>query len=80
MAIKGKHDWIVSLYDSDNKIFDHWIIEDRYEHDAHSEAENEIDRRSQSEDIEDWTMVTKDPLQSKTGGRRKKPRRFHKGD
>jgi len=49
--------WIVRVYNEDDKIIDKWIIKDRSEHDALSEAENEMDRVSQREDYADWTMV-----------------------
>jgi len=49
--------WIVRVYDEDNKIIDKWIIEGRTESEALSEAENEMDRVSQREDYDDWTMM-----------------------
>jgi len=52
-----KKNWIVRLYNEGNKIFAKWIIKDRTEQEAQSEAENEVDRRSQFEDIDDWTMM-----------------------
>lgn len=50
-------DWKVKLYNGNDKVIGTFAIKGRTEHDAHSEAENEVDRRSQFEDIEDWTMT-----------------------
>jgi len=51
-----KQNWIVRVFDGSGKLYDYWEIKNRTEHEAHSEAENEIDRRSQHEDIGDWTL------------------------
>jgi hypothetical protein len=57
--------WIVRVYNEDDKIIDKWIINDRSEHDALSEAENAMDRISQREDYADWTMVEHKPKKKK---------------
>jgi hypothetical protein len=56
-------DWIVRVYNEDNKVIVKWIIKDRTESEAQSEAENEMDRISQREDYDDWTMM---PYKKKT--------------
>lgn len=44
-------DWLVTVYDKNDKVEDAFIIEDRTEHEAENEATPDV------QDAADWTMV-----------------------
>jgi len=47
--------WIVRIYDENNKVVDHWIIKDRSEMEASKEAMSEIEHRHPN--CADWTLT-----------------------
>ena len=49
------HDWVVRVYNKNNKVIAKWIIEDRTEHDASREAESAVETCYQRAD--DWTLT-----------------------
>jgi hypothetical protein len=46
--------WTVFVYNEDQEVIDEWIIKDRTQHDAHREAESEVEHRHPNADS--WTM------------------------
>ena len=46
--------WLVRLYDKNDKVIDKFIIKDRTEREAEREAFGEVNRNSK---CEDWTMT-----------------------